>query len=298
MPEEKEVLDGKMIWVCSNASYHVVLNVVHIQDYREAREAFAQCKAERRQKDVELKNLKDRLKPYEDEKRQKEEAVEECQSRVRSLRKRQNSLADQVAKHRSKLQELEDQVDQPRQELKEKEKEEERRLKALEDLRRQIEGFERELSGLDDEIAQSQSEGSEGLNARMREIHINLLELKGSLEKHHEAMAQLEFERDGKHPETSLGILHAHDGSKVMSFPLGLYAQLRRKKEEADRRLQYLQHKNRDTYKAIMWLRENQHHFQYPIIEPILLVVRPTLYTAQHSAPRVPPTSPSLPPLL
>lgn len=198
--------------------YHVVRNVVHIQDYREAREAFAQCKNERKQKDLELKNLKDRLKPYEDEKRQKEKAVEECRSRVVSLRKRQTSLAHQVAQHRRKLQELEDQVDQPRQELKEKEKEEEQRLKRLEDLRKEIDGLERELSGLDDEIAQSQSEGSDGPNARLKEIYLNLLELKSSTEKHHEAMAQLEFERDSKQPDSSLGILHAHDASTFMFF--------------------------------------------------------------------------------
>lgn len=169
-----------------------------VQEYREAREEFSKCKAQRRQRDLELKQLKDRLKPYEDEKRQKEEAVEQCRLRVVSLRKKQTFLDHQVAQHRSKLQELEDQVEQPRQELREKRKEEEGRLKKLEDLRKEIDGIERELSGLDDEIAQTQSEGSEGPNARLKEIHLNLLELKNNAEKSHEAMAQLEFEREGK----------------------------------------------------------------------------------------------------
>ena len=155
---------------------------------------------------MELKKLKDRLKPYEDEKHRKEVAVEECRQRVVSLRKRQTSLAHQVAQHRSKLHELEDQVDQPRQELKEKQKEEEGRLKRLEDLQKEIDGFERELGERDDEIAQTQSEGSDGLNARLKEIHLSNLELKGHIEKNHEAMAQLEFERDGKQHNVFLGV--------------------------------------------------------------------------------------------
>ena len=274
-------------------SYDLFLNVVCVQEYREAREAFAQCKAERKLKDLELKKLKDRLKPYEDEKHQKEKAVEECRMRVVSLRKRQTSLAHQVAQHRSKLQELEDQVDQPRQELKEKQKEEERRLKRLEDLRKEIDGFERELSGLDDEIAQTQSEGSEGPNARLKEIYLNLLELKSRTESNHEAMAQLEFERDGEQPDAFHRIVCANDAPTLMGLlPPGLVAQVRRKREEADRRLQYLQQKNRDTYEAIMWLRANQHRFRYPIIEPILLVVRPPMHlhtcTSPLSLPRVP----------
>lgn len=251
-----------------------------VQEYRDAREAFGQCKAERKNRDLELRKLKDRLKPYEDEKHQKEMAVEECRKCVVSLRKRQTSLAHQVAQHRSKLQELEDQMDQPRQELKEKQKEEEGRLKRLEDLQKEIDGFERELGEIDDEIAQTQSEGSEGFNARLKEIHLSNLELKSHIEKNHEAMAQLEFDRDGKQQNALLGVcacvcVRAEDACALMG-PLspGLTAQLRRKKDEANRRLQYLQQQNRDTYEAIMWLRSNQHRFKYPIIEPILLVVK------------------------
>ena len=256
-----------------------------VQEYREAREEFSKCKAQRRQRDLELKQLKDRLKPYEDEKRQKEEAVEQCRLRVVSLRKKQTSLDHQVAQHRSKLQELEDQVEQPRQELKEKQKEEEGRLKKLEDFRKEIDGIERELSGLDDEIAQTQSEGSEGPNARLKEIHLNLLELKNNTEKSHEAMAQLEFEREGKQMDAYLGVCVVMESTLMSLLPPGLVAQLRRKKEEANRRLQYLQQQNRDTYEAIMWLRANQHRFQHPIIEPILLVVRPPcIYTHAHVA--------------
>ena len=253
-------------------------DVACVQEYREAREAFSQCKTERKNRDLELRKLKDRLKPYEDEKHRKEVAVEECRQRVVSLRKRQTSLAHQVAQHRSKLQELEDQVDQPRQELKEKQKEEEGRLKRLEDLQKEIDGFERELGEIDDEIAQTQSEGSEGLNARLKEIHLSNLELRSHVEKNHEAMAQLEFERDGKQQNAFLGARACvcADDACALVGPLspGLTAQLRRKKDEANRRLQYLQQQNRDTYEAIMWLRSNQHRFKYPIIEPILLVVR------------------------
>ena len=48
---------------------------------------------------------------------------------------------------------------------------------------------------------------------------------------------------------------------------------MRRQRDQADSRLMLLQQKSGDTYDAIIWLRENQHRFRKPIVEPIVLVV-------------------------
>ena len=54
---------------------------------------------------------------------------------------------------------------------------------------------------------------------------------------------------------------------------------MRRQRDQADSRLMLLQQKSGDTYDAIMWLRENQHRFRKPIVEPIVLVVSNIQYT-------------------
>ena len=41
-----------------------------------------------------------------------------------------------------------------------------------------------------------------------------------------------------------------------------------------NRRLEFLRNRHRETYNAVMWLRENRHKFSGPIYEPILLQAR------------------------
>jgi len=38
-------------------------------------------------------------------------------------------------------------------------------------------------------------------------------------------------------------------------------------------RLEFLRNRHKETYNAVMWLRENQHRFKGPVHEPILLQV-------------------------
>lgn len=40
-----------------------------------------------------------------------------------------------------------------------------------------------------------------------------------------------------------------------------------------NRRLEHLRNRYKDAYNAVMWLRDNQHLFQAPVHEPILLQV-------------------------
>ena len=40
-----------------------------------------------------------------------------------------------------------------------------------------------------------------------------------------------------------------------------------------NQRLRFLRNKHRDTYNAVMWLRENQDKFENPVHEPILMQV-------------------------
>lgn len=41
-----------------------------------------------------------------------------------------------------------------------------------------------------------------------------------------------------------------------------------------NRRLEFLRNRHRETYNAVMWLRENRDKFSGPVYEPILLQAR------------------------
>ena len=47
-------------------------------------------------------------------------------------------------------------------------------------------------------------------------------------------------------------------------------------------RLQYLRNHNKDTYNAVMWLRENKNRFKHPVHEPILLLVFLIRWLSSH----------------
>jgi hypothetical protein len=46
--------------------------------------------------------------------------------------------------------------------------------------------------------------------------------------------------------------------------------------DEANQRLELLRLKQKDTYDAVMWLRENKNQFHHHIYEPMMLEVRIT----------------------
>ena len=48
---------------------------------------------------------------------------------------------------------------------------------------------------------------------------------------------------------------------------------LTRLEDKKNQRLEYLRRYSKHTYDAVMWLRENQDKFEYPVHEPVMLVV-------------------------
>jgi chromosome segregation ATPase len=150
------------------------------------------------------------------------------------------------------LKDLEENVEQPKQELEERLKEDERRLRKIESLQHEIDGLKRDLDSLMEEMSRTQAESQEPYNNRLREIQLQLADLKNEAQQKSHAIEKLQLEKED------------------------LVRSLRHQREKADSRLMLLQQRNRDAYEAIMWLRRNQDRFRSPIIEPIILVTNCT----------------------
>lgn len=58
-----------------------------------------------------------------------------------------------------------------------------------------------------------------------------------------------------------------------MLFFTDIKSRITKLEDMKNRRLEFLRNRYKDTYNAVMWLRENQHRFKGPVHEPILLQV-------------------------
>jgi hypothetical protein len=60
----------------------------------------------------------------------------------------------------------------------------------------------------------------------------------------------------------------------MFCFFSGVRERLNRLEDKKNQRLEYLRTRFKDTYDAVMWLRDNQDKFEKPVHEPIMLLVR------------------------
>ena len=59
----------------------------------------------------------------------------------------------------------------------------------------------------------------------------------------------------------------------AMLFFKDIKSRITKLEDMKNRRLEFLRNRYKDTYNAVIWLRENQHRFKGPVHEPILLQV-------------------------
>ncbi|XP_031560445.1 structural maintenance of chromosomes protein 5-like [Actinia tenebrosa] len=213
---------------------------------------------EARVKFVELKNLREEAKKKRDiTKRQNApmqqnlNAVEAELKELDAAMKQQNDNGNEVirkAKAKSdQLEKLNDQVEEHINQLKDMKDQEKRREKKIADLERQIQGTQNELEKLPDQS---------DLQPQIDEVTNNARRINREL----------------------TGI--QQQGSRILDEKRHLTAQtqdvtsrLNKLEDMKKLRLQYLRNHNRDTYNAVMWLRENKDKFSHPVHEPILLQV-------------------------
>ena len=89
-------------------------------------------------------------------------------------------------------------MEQPKQELEERLKEDERRLRKIESLQHEIDGLKRDLDSLMEEMSRTQAESQEPYNNRLREIQLQLADLKNEAQQKSHAIEKLQLEKEGE----------------------------------------------------------------------------------------------------
>jgi hypothetical protein len=68
--------------------------------------------------------------------------------------------------------------------------------------------------------------------------------------------------------------MHKESFDNFCGFFPGVRDRLNRLEDKKNQRLEFLRTHYKDTYNAVMWLRDNQDKFEKPVHEPIMLLVR------------------------
>ncbi|XP_052276673.1 structural maintenance of chromosomes protein 5-like [Dreissena polymorpha] len=216
-------------------------------EYEEKRQLFYQHRTERKTVEAELKTLRDAHAPLR-------RGIEECRakkddiaSQVKAKSRELRIVAEQASANANALDGLTDKSVEIRSEMRFKQEQEDARKRRLQDLRRQLEALENDIQSLDDTVdVQPQIEQ---LNKSLREVTQNLAQVN------HQGDS-IRMERDK----------HQRDHALIEK-------DLKSLRNIENQRLELLRTRHKDTYSAVVWLRENKKMFKGTIHEPIMLCV-------------------------
>ncbi|XP_053393705.1 structural maintenance of chromosomes protein 5-like [Mercenaria mercenaria] len=215
--------------------------------YECERQQYIATKEEKEQKEKKLKETRAAHAPLtkklDDAKRQKEAIDNMMKMKTGELKE----AAKKAEANGKEVDNLTDKYVEAQDELKFKKEQEDARKKRLRDLNKQLEALENELQNTDE--TEDVQPLLEKVNRSMRETtqklgHINMEgeNLRGKIEGRRRNMN-------------------------------GLQRDLQTLRNIETQRLQALRAKHKDTYDAVMWLRENRDKFKGNIHEPIMLCV-------------------------
>ncbi|XP_020612107.1 structural maintenance of chromosomes protein 5-like [Orbicella faveolata] len=231
----------------------------HLQKVQilEKKKPWAEYEAARK-KFVEIKTEKDKVKKrLEEVKRQNapmQKRLDEVTKKVRELENSTRELmqkgSDVLKKAKTKSEQIEkkgDKIEELQGELKDLQDEEKKRQKRMSDLERTIQGLQNELDNLPD---------PSDIQPRIDKINTE------ARQKNREAMtiqSQVQGVRD--------------DSDRLKASVQDIKSRITKLEDMKNRRLEILRNRHKDTYNAVIWLRENQHRFKSPVHEPILLQI-------------------------
>lgn len=216
-------------------------------EYEAARKQFVEIKSrkdevKKRLDEVKRQNapMKKRLDEVTNRAKELEDSTRELIQQGNEVLKKAKSKSEQIEKKGDKIEELQGELE----DVKDKEK---KRQKKMSELERAIQGVQDELNQLPDPSE---------LQPRIDELNTQ------ARQKNREVMT-IQNQARGIRDESD------HLKGQIQDIK-GRIAQL---EDMKNRRLEFLRNRHRDTYNAVLWLRENQHRFSSPVHEPILLQV-------------------------
>ncbi|XP_006816752.1 structural maintenance of chromosomes protein 5-like, partial [Saccoglossus kowalevskii] len=156
-------------------------------------------------------------------------------------------LAKQANHKHDALKKLTDDLLQVQEDLNEKKEEEAKKIKKINDWKKQLEAWQRELTeiGDDDNVRPE----LENINAQHRDINMKMRRI-----------------------DTEMNIL-AKDRSDFKKAIKSHKDEIQKLNDLKDQRMRALQKRHRDTYNAVQWLRANKDRFKATIHEPMILTI-------------------------
>ncbi|XP_028416800.1 structural maintenance of chromosomes protein 5-like [Dendronephthya gigantea] len=216
-------------------------------EYEELRKQFI----EKKQKRDEIKQVIDQTKkqnaPLEKKKNEATKKVQEQNEENRKLGEKGRQAHQNLKNKKEKLEESVDKVKDMENELKgmvQEQKNIQKKITALENF---VQGLKNELETLP---------GPETFQPRLAEINNEGRTLQQQINKIQTDAANLKDEKGSA-------------GIQLKSVK----DRLDRLEDKKNQRLEFLRTHYKDTYNAVLWLRENQHKFDNPVHEPIMLLV-------------------------
>lgn len=216
-------------------------------EYEQARKKFVEIKGE---KDMVKRRLDGVRKQNEPMQKRLDEITRKVRQLENSTRELMEKGSDVLKRAKSKSEQIEkkgDEIDNLLTELKDLKDEEKKRQKRMSDLERVIDGLQNELENLPDPSQ---------LQPLIDEINVE------ARQKNREVMTMQGQARSIKDEADSLKAQVQDIKSRISEL-----------EDMKNRRLEHLRNRFKDTYNAVLWLRANQHKFQAPVHEPILLQV-------------------------
>ncbi|XP_015772407.1 PREDICTED: structural maintenance of chromosomes protein 5-like [Acropora digitifera] len=216
-------------------------------EYESARKLFVEMKSKKDEVKRRLEEIKRQSAPMQmrldevtNRARELEESSREMIQKSNAALKKAKAKSEQIEKRGDRIEELQGEL----KDLKEGEKE---RQKKLIELERTIQGLQSELDALPDPS----------------ELQPHIDEINNQARQKKREVTTIQNQARGVRDDSDRLKVQVQD----------IKSRIAQLEDMKNRRLEFLRNRHRETYNAVMWLRENQHKFSGPVYEPILLQV-------------------------
>ncbi|KXJ22629.1 structural maintenance of chromosomes protein 5 [Exaiptasia diaphana] len=216
-------------------------------EYEQTRVKFVASKQERDEAKQKRDMTRNQNAPMANKLSKVDKDLKDLEARMKQQNEHGNEIMRRTNSKKEQFERLIDQVEEYLAQLKDMKDKEKRSEKKIQELERQMQGIQSELENLPDpETLQPQIEE---VNTQARQINRELTTIQ-------------------------------QEGSRIVEEKRHLTAQASDAKSRLSvledikkKRLDLLRNMSRDTYNAVMWLRENKDKFKQQVYEPILLQV-------------------------
>ncbi|XP_006002040.1 structural maintenance of chromosomes protein 5 [Latimeria chalumnae] len=216
-------------------------------EYENVRQQYEEIKQRRERKKEELKNLKELQAPMAQRVQAFEKQCKDLETKIRGKATEMKEITQKYKQKQEALERKDKQIEEIQQELRMKKDLEKDRQKRISNTRKMIEDWQKELLAID-KCDNVQPE-IDSVSSELRHIQEEKIKADGERTELHRDKENCERER----MRITNEIKQLEDMIKV--------------KEDK------LRQRFRDTYDAVMWLRENRDRFRGNVYEPIMLVI-------------------------